>query len=85
MGVLDPCKVTRTALQNAASIAGVVLTTDFASCVPASRKSDAARGAGSGPCLPVGRHRCFHKLFALDTVPARPPPADEGEARSDDA
>ncbi|HEY0947104.1 MAG TPA: chaperonin GroEL, partial [Opitutaceae bacterium] len=27
MGVLDPCKVTRTALQNAASIAGLVLTT----------------------------------------------------------
>jgi chaperonin GroEL len=28
MGVLDPCKVTRTALQNAASIAGLVLTSD---------------------------------------------------------
>ncbi len=28
MGILDPCKVTRTALQNAASIAGLVLTTD---------------------------------------------------------
>jgi chaperonin GroEL len=28
MGVLDPCKVTRTALQNAASIAGLALTTD---------------------------------------------------------
>jgi chaperonin GroEL len=28
MGVLDPCKVTRCALQNAASIAGLVLTTD---------------------------------------------------------
>jgi len=28
MGVLDPCKVTRTGLQNAASIAGLVLTTD---------------------------------------------------------
>jgi chaperonin GroEL len=30
MGILDPCKVTRTALQNAASIAGLVLTTDCA-------------------------------------------------------
>ncbi|MCC6535356.1 MAG: chaperonin GroEL [Burkholderiales bacterium] len=30
MGVLDPCKVTRTGLQNAASIAGLVLTTDCA-------------------------------------------------------
>jgi chaperonin GroEL len=28
MGVLDPCKVTRSSLQNAASIAGLVLTTD---------------------------------------------------------
>jgi chaperonin GroEL len=28
MGVLDPCKVTRVALQNAASIAGLILTTD---------------------------------------------------------
>jgi len=26
--VLDPCKVTRSALQNAASIAGLILTTD---------------------------------------------------------
>jgi chaperonin GroEL len=28
MGILDPCKVTRSGLQNAASIAGLVLTTD---------------------------------------------------------
>ena len=28
MGVLDPCKVARTALQNAASIASLMLTTD---------------------------------------------------------
>ena len=28
MGMLDPCKVTRSALQNAASIAGLILTTD---------------------------------------------------------
>jgi chaperonin GroEL len=28
MGVLDPCKVSRTALQNAASIAGLMITTD---------------------------------------------------------
>ena len=27
MGIVDPCKVTRSALQNAASIAGLVLTT----------------------------------------------------------
>lgn len=28
MGVIDPTKVTRTALQNAASIASLILTTD---------------------------------------------------------
>ncbi|MCY1538037.1 60 kDa chaperonin [compost metagenome] len=28
MGVIDPTKVTRTALQNAASVAGLILTTD---------------------------------------------------------
>lgn len=28
MGIIDPTKVTRLALQNAASIAGVILTTD---------------------------------------------------------
>jgi chaperonin GroEL len=28
MGVVDPTKVTRTALQNAASVAGLMLTTD---------------------------------------------------------
>jgi len=28
MGVVDPAKVTRSALQNAASIAGLILTTD---------------------------------------------------------
>jgi chaperonin GroEL len=28
MGVIDPTKVTRAALQNAASVAGLILTTD---------------------------------------------------------
>jgi chaperonin GroEL len=28
MGILDPAKVTRSALQNAASVAGLILTTD---------------------------------------------------------
>ena len=43
MGVLDPCKVTRSGLQNAASIAGLVLTTD---CMIARLP---ARGANAGP------------------------------------
>ncbi|WP_244861075.1 chaperonin GroEL [Aromatoleum petrolei] len=37
MGVLDPCKVTRTALQNAVSVADLILTTDCTvATVPAS-------------------------------------------------
>jgi chaperonin GroEL len=43
-GVIDPTKVTRTALQNAASIAGLLLTTE---CVVVSRK-DEDEGAGGG-------------------------------------
>jgi len=46
MGVLDPCKVTRTALQNAASIAGLILTTD---CMIAKMpEGQAAAGGGPG-------------------------------------
>ena len=46
-GVIDPTKVTRTALQNAASIAGLLLTTE---CVVVERKEEkpAAAGAGGG-------------------------------------
>ncbi|HEX2826453.1 MAG TPA: chaperonin GroEL [Burkholderiales bacterium] len=45
MGVLDPTKVTRTALQNAASVAGLILTTD--AMVAESPKEDAGH-AGHG-------------------------------------
>jgi chaperonin GroEL len=42
MGILDPCKVTRTALQNAASIAGLVLTTDcMIARIPEQRSASA--------------------------------------------
>ena len=42
MGVLDPRKVTRTALQNASSVAGLVLTTDcMIARAPAPAMSDA--------------------------------------------
>ena len=44
MGVLDPCKVTRSALQNAVSIAGLILTTD---CMVAELRAEAA--AASAP------------------------------------
>jgi chaperonin GroEL len=43
-GVIDPTKVTRTALQNAASIAGLLLTTE---CVVAERKEE--NGAPTAP------------------------------------
>jgi chaperonin GroEL len=47
MGVLDPTKVTRTALQNAASIAGLMLTTD---CMVAELVEDKP----AAPAMPGG-------------------------------
>jgi chaperonin GroEL len=44
-GVIDPTKVTRAALQNAASIAGLLLTTE---CVVAERKEENAAPAMGG-------------------------------------
>jgi chaperonin GroEL len=44
MGILDPTKVTRTALQNAASVASLMLTTEC--MIAESPKADAAGGAG---------------------------------------
>jgi len=46
MGVLDPTKVTRYALQNAASIAGLILTTD--AMVAESPKDDGHKHGGGG-------------------------------------
>jgi chaperonin GroEL len=46
MGVLDPCKVTRSALQNAASIAGLLLTTD---CMVAELREESPQGQAPGP------------------------------------
>jgi chaperonin GroEL len=45
MGVLDPTKVTRTALQNAASVASLMLTTD---AMVAELPEDKAAGGGAG-------------------------------------
>ena len=45
-GVIDPTKVTRTALQNAASIAGLLLTTE---CVVVEKKEDKPASAGGPP------------------------------------
>ncbi len=50
-GVIDPTKVTRIALENAASIAGMVLTTE---CVINDKAEDAAAGGGHGHGMPGG-------------------------------
>ncbi|MFT4439493.1 chaperonin GroEL [Caballeronia sp. 15715] len=47
-GVLDPTKVTRTALQNAASIAGLLLTTDATITEAPKNAASAAPGGGPG-------------------------------------
>ena len=45
-GILDPTKVTRTALQNAASVAGLMLTTE--AMIAESPKDDAPMGGMGG-------------------------------------
>src|SRR2546423_166714 len=50
-GVIDPTKVTRTALQNAASIAGLLLTTE---ALIVEKREPAGSGAQGGGCAPGG-------------------------------
>jgi chaperonin GroEL len=50
-GVIDPTKVARVALENAASIAGMLLTTE---CVLAESKDDKESGAGMPGGMPPG-------------------------------
>ncbi|AOY90653.1 chaperonin GroL [Cupriavidus sp. USMAA2-4] len=51
-GVVDPTKVTRTALQNAASVAGLILTTDAAVFeLPKGEEPSVAQGPGAGAGL----------------------------------
>jgi chaperonin GroEL len=48
-GVIDPTKVTRTALQNAASIAGLLLTTEALVVeIPEQKAAPAGGGHGGG-------------------------------------
>ena len=47
-GILDPTKVTRSALQNAASIAGLMITTEAMVGEVKKEKSDAHGGMGGG-------------------------------------
>jgi chaperonin GroEL len=48
MGVLDPTKVTRTALQNASSVAGLMLTTDAMVAELVEEKADKGMPGGGG-------------------------------------
>ena len=49
-GVIDPAKVTRSALQNAASVAALLLTTEATVAdKPEKKGANAAAGAGGGP------------------------------------
>ncbi|QOY86077.1 chaperonin GroEL [Paludibaculum fermentans] len=48
-GVIDPAKVTRTALQNAASVSGLMLTTEALICEIPEKKAAPAPGGGHGP------------------------------------
>lgn len=47
-GVIDPTKVTRTALENAASVAGMLLTTE---CIIAEKPADEAKSAVNIPAM----------------------------------
>jgi chaperonin GroEL len=49
MGIIDPTKVARSALQNAASIAGLILTTD---CMIAQPEEGSSMAPGSGAEMP---------------------------------
>ena len=50
-GIIDPAKVTRLALQNAASIAGLMLTTE---ALVAELKEDEKKAPAGGPGGPGG-------------------------------
>jgi len=52
-GVVDPAKVTRSALQHAASIAGMLLTTESIICEIADEKTSQA-GMNPGGGMPGG-------------------------------
>ena len=49
MGILDPAKVTRSALQNAASVTGLMLTTE---CMIAEKPAPEAPMGGGGGGMP---------------------------------
>ncbi len=80
-GVIDPVKVVRTALQNAASVAGLMLTTE---CLVAERPKEEKNGGGGrtrrprsrGLLVNMGSADAPHTgtMGGARTLPPNPPP-----------
>ncbi len=64
MGILDPTKVTRLALQNAASVAGLLLTTEVHDC----RVAEGRRACTWRPGRRHGWHGWYGYVIAANTV-----------------
>ena len=54
VGIVDPAKVTRSALENAASVSSMVLTTESVVADKPDPKGDAAAAAGSRAAAGMG-------------------------------
>ena len=65
-GIVDPAKVVRVALQDAASIAGLLITTE-AMVAEAPKRESAAAMPGGGPANAAG-------LSGVSTLPPTRPP-----------
>ena len=87
-GVIDPTKVVRTALQNASSIAALMLTTEAIVAEIPEKKKETARRPGHGRLLILGpppRPRPADGCGGSRTaVRDRAPPGDAGSASSGD-
>ena len=76
-GIVDPTKVTRSALENAASIAGCVLTTESLVVDKPDPAADAAPGreqrrpppGEQGEGCPIGSGRACDAVFELGAKP----------------
>ena len=86
-GIIDPAKVTRSALQNAASIAGLFLTTEAVIAEkPEKEKASAAAGHSAGSTRPgrlssAGSGTRPHDVALRDPAPARPESPADGEPK----
>ena len=76
-GIIDPAKVTRSALQNAASIAGLFLTTEAVIAEkPEKEKALVAAGHSAGSTRPERLSSAGSGARPRDVVPRYPAPAD---------